>query len=85
MHPYLMYTIAATRQQELLEEARVRGLARAARRPAPGPDVTVRFARDTDALALDRLPGLAERPPPPGKNGAATPPYPFALLALDGS
>jgi hypothetical protein len=66
MHPYVMYTIAAARQLELLEEARRRGLAEAARRPAPGPDVTVRFARDTDALALDRLAILSERPVPQG-------------------
>jgi hypothetical protein len=66
MHPYLIQTIAATRQLELLEEARRRGLAEAARRPAPGPDVTVRFARDTDALALDRLAVLSERPVPQG-------------------
>ncbi len=66
MHPYLMYTIAATRQRELLEEARLRGLAKAARRPSPGPDVTVRLARDTDALALDRLAVLSERPVPQG-------------------
>jgi hypothetical protein len=62
MHPYVMQTIAATRQLELLEEARRRGLADAARRRAPGPHVTVRFARDTDALALDRLAILSERP-----------------------
>ena len=66
MHPYVMQTIAATRQLELLEEARRRGLASAARRRAPGPDVTVRFARDTDALALDRLSVLSERPVPHG-------------------
>lgn len=66
MHPYVMYTVAATRQLELLEEARRRGLVAAARRPAPGPDVTVRFARDTDALALDRLAVLSERPVPQG-------------------
>jgi hypothetical protein len=66
MHPYLIYTIAATRQRELLEEARLRGLAKAARGPSPGPDVTVRFARDTDALALDRLAVLSERPVPQG-------------------
>lgn len=66
MHPYVMYTIAATRQSELLEEARRRGLVEAARRPAPGLDVTVRLARDTDALALDRLAILSERPVPQG-------------------
>ena len=66
MHPYVMQTIAATRQLELLEEARRRALVNAARRPAPGPDVTVRFARDTDALALDRLAVLSERPVPEG-------------------
>lgn len=66
MHPYVMYTIAAARQLELLEEARRRGLAEAARRPTPGPEVTVRFARDTDALALDRLAILSERPMPQG-------------------
>ena len=66
MHPYVMQTIAATRQLELLEEARRRRLVNAARRPAPGPDVTVRFARDTDALALDRLAVLSERPVPEG-------------------
>ena len=66
MHPYLMYTLAATRQLELLEEARLRRLAQAARRPSPGPEVTVRLARDTDALALDRLSVLSERPVPHG-------------------
>ena len=66
MHPYVMQTIAATRQTELLAEARRRSLADAARRGAPGPDVTVRFARDTDALALDRLALLSERPVPQG-------------------
>ncbi len=66
MHPYIIQTIAATRHLELLEEARRRGLADAARRPAPGPDVTVRYARDTDALALDRLAILSERPIPQG-------------------
>ena len=66
MHPYLMYTIAATRQLELLEEARRRGLVAEARRPAPGAEVTVRLARDTDALALDRLSVLSERPVPQG-------------------
>lgn len=66
MHPYVMQTIAATRQTELLAEARRRGLADAARRGAPGPDVTVRLARDTDALALDRLALLSERPVPQG-------------------
>ncbi len=66
MHPYVIQTIAATRQLELLEEARLRRLANAARRPSPGPDVTVRFARDTDALALDRLAVLSERPVPQG-------------------
>ena len=66
MHPYVMQTIAATRQLELLEEARRRALVNAARRPAPGPDVTVRFARDTDALALDRLAVLSERAVPQG-------------------
>ena len=66
MHPYLMYTIAQTRQLELLEDANRRRLADEARRPAPGRDVTVRFARDTDALALDRLAVLSERPVPHG-------------------
>ena len=66
MHPYLMYTIAATRQLELLEEARQRRRVAEARRPAPGLDVTVRFARDTDGLALDRLAVLSERPVPQG-------------------
>jgi hypothetical protein len=66
MHPYLIYTIAATRQLEMLEEARIRRLADEARRPARGPQVTVRFARDTDALALDRLAVLSERPVPEG-------------------
>jgi len=66
MHPYLIYTIAATRQLEMLEEARIRGLAKAARGPSPGPAVSVRFARDTDALALDRLAVLSERPVPQG-------------------
>ena len=66
MHPYVMHTIAATRQLELLEEAHRRRLVQAARRPAPDPDVTVRFARDTDALALDRLAVLSERPVPEG-------------------
>jgi hypothetical protein len=66
MHPYVIQTIAATRQLELLEEARRRRLVTAARRPAPGPEVTVRFARDTDALALDRLAVLSERPVPQG-------------------
>ncbi|MEP6977427.1 MAG: hypothetical protein ABI948_05180 [Thermoleophilia bacterium] len=66
MHPYVIQAIAATRQLELLEEARRSRLAEAARRPAPGPDVTVRFARDTDALALDRLAILSERPMPQG-------------------
>ena len=66
MHPHLMYTIAATRQLELLEEARRRALVAEARRPAPGAEVTVRFARDTDALALDRLAVLSERPVPQG-------------------
>lgn len=66
MHPYVTQTIAATRQLELLEEARLRGLVQAARRPAPGLYVTVRFARDTDALALDRLAVLSERAVPQG-------------------
>lgn len=66
MHPYVIQAIAATRQLELLEEARRSRLAEAARRPAPEPDVTVRFARDTDALALDRLAILSERPMPQG-------------------
>ena len=66
MHPYLMYTLAATRQRDLLTEARRDALVAEARRPAPGPDVTVRFARDTDALALDRLAVLSERPVPQG-------------------
>jgi len=66
MHPYLMYTLAATRQLDLLKEARRDALVAEARRPAPGPDVTVRFARDTDALALDRLSVLSERPVPHG-------------------
>jgi hypothetical protein len=67
MHPYVIQTIAATRQLELLEEARRRGIVEAARRQASGPDVTVRFARDTDALALDRLAILSERPVPEGR------------------
>ncbi len=66
MHPYVLQTIAAARQTELLAEARQRALAEAARRPVPGPDVKIRFARDTDALALDRLAVLSERPIPPG-------------------
>jgi hypothetical protein len=66
MHPYVIQTIAATRQLELLEEACRRRLAEAARRPAPGPEVTVRFARDTDALVLDQLAALSERPVPEG-------------------
>ena len=66
MHPYVMQTIAATRQTELLAEARRRSLVDAARRGAPAPEVTVRFARDTDALALDRLALLSERPVPQG-------------------
>ena len=66
MHPYVMHTIANARQLELLEEARKRGLAEAARRPAPRPEVTVRFARDTDAPVLDRLAALSERPVPEG-------------------
>ena len=66
MHPYVMYTIAHTRQLELLEDAHRRRLAEEARRPAPGPEITVRFAHDTDALALDRLAVLSERPVPQG-------------------
>jgi hypothetical protein len=66
MHPYLLETIATARQSELIEEAARRGLAKAARRPAPGPEVTVRFARDTDAIALDRLAQLSERQIPNG-------------------
>jgi hypothetical protein len=65
MHPYFMQTIAAARQTELLAEARQRRLVHAARHPAPA-EVTVRFARDTDALALDRLALLSERPVPQG-------------------
>ena len=67
MHPYVMHTLAAARQLDLLEEAHRRGLAAAARRPAPAPEIIVRLARDTDALALDRLAALSERPVPQGK------------------
>ena len=66
MHPHLMYTLAATRNLELLEKAGRHRIAEAARRPAPGPEVLVRLARDTDALALDRLAALSERPVPQG-------------------
>jgi hypothetical protein len=61
-----MYTLAAARNVELLEEARRHRIAEAARRPAAGPEVIVRLARDTDALALDRLAALSERPVPQG-------------------
>jgi hypothetical protein len=67
MHPYVMQTIAGTRQLDLLAEARRDRLANEARRKAPGLDVTVRFARDTDARTLDRLAALSERPVPTGR------------------
>jgi hypothetical protein len=66
MHPYVMETMVAARNAELLQEAAHQALVNAARTPAPRPEVTVRFARDTDAIALDRLAQLSERQVPQG-------------------
>jgi hypothetical protein len=61
-----MQTLVASRNAELLQQAAHRSLVKAARTPAATPEVKVRFARDTDALALDRLAQLSERPVPAG-------------------
>ena len=66
MHPYVMETMASARSSELQREAARHALAKAAAAPAPPRDVSVRFARDTDAIALDRLAQLSERPVPVG-------------------
>jgi hypothetical protein len=66
MHPYVMETMATAHNAELLRQAARHSLVKAARTGAPKPEVTVRFARDTDAIALDRLAQLSERPVPQG-------------------
>lgn len=66
MHPYVMETMVAARNAEMLQQAAHQAMVKAARTPAPAPKVTVRFARDTDGIALDRLAQLSERPVPQG-------------------